>query len=707
MNAASPFAVSLEEQFTVRELSILLPPHFVRADRVPQDQVVQLPLELLRASFQQGRPALKLSQIFHACPFLFQRQIDLAEDIDVALPFQKVERLLEAEGSAGHEQTSPFAAVMAGHAEQGAAGGGASPFAAAAPAFFAAGVLPPAASPFAIRGANSALEPEAMPPAASASPAPAVLQPAPTQLPVTQAQPALSSVFSHSISPPCSSGNGHATEQVPVAGPVGPAPIFAAALATAATPAAELSSSCIKVPLASLLRDVTPQELGFDSSAVAGTVEVEISADIIMPQLPTGRVEISTEELRAGVLERFRPAFARVSDQRRFVVPLTEIFRKLPANALPLAAAEEPVVTAPLFQTPFALLAEEEEKGRSPLPVMPLPPAPAPSGVTPFPLAPLASVFGTPVQGKSAEAISALPPVTLPSAPPAASDGRPFSTSPSSAGTPVSSAHSPMSPTTHAVPKLPNIPGMSGRPSPFSRPLGRQPVTQDTPLPADPNGDAHDDLGNSFSAGSLRAEPPHPGAAFGQSAIFAAQTPAPLPSGFPARLPVAPQASVPVHMPVPAPAPVSAPPAATPDSFSFGEAGMDDLVQLALRAIFLTAEPLTPALIAVKCATLPGLSACLIVKADGAKYGGSSQTGGDAGHFNDTAHRSIESLRMLAESLGQEVRGVFTLHSGGGTRTIFLDRTVSVAVLHSSTDFQLGVREKLTLVMCALADMKP
>jgi hypothetical protein len=149
-----------------------------------------------------------------------------------------------------------------------------------------------------------------------------------------------------------------------------------------------------------------------------------------------------------------------------------------------------------------------------------------------------------------------------------------------------------------------------------------------------------------------------------------------------------------------------APAAAMPDSFSFGGGGMDDLVQLALRALFLTAEPLTPALIAEKCATFPGLSACLILKADGTKHAGSSQSGGDVGHFNDTAHRSIESLRMLAESLGQEARGVFTLNSGGGTRTIFLDRTVSVAVLHTSADFQPGVREKLTLVVRALADMK-
>jgi hypothetical protein len=144
------------------------------------------------------------------------------------------------------------------------------------------------------------------------------------------------------------------------------------------------------------------------------------------------------------------------------------------------------------------------------------------------------------------------------------------------------------------------------------------------------------------------------------------------------------------------------------EEFSFG-GGMDDLVQLALRALFLTAEPLTPPLIAEKCAAFPGLSACLIVRNDGTRYSASSQSGGEIAHFNDTAHRSIESLRMLAGSLDQEPRGVFTLPAGGGARTVFLERTVSLAVLHSGShaEFQPGVREKLALTVRALADMKP
>ena len=71
MNLPSPFAVSAEEQFMARELIMLMPQQFVRQDAMPGDQLVPLPLEALRVSLQQGRPALRLSQLYMACPSLF------------------------------------------------------------------------------------------------------------------------------------------------------------------------------------------------------------------------------------------------------------------------------------------------------------------------------------------------------------------------------------------------------------------------------------------------------------------------------------------------------------------------------------------------------------------------------------------------------------------------------------------------------------
>ena len=106
MNIASPFQAASEEGFTIRELSILLPPQLLKSEGLPPDYLIPLPLESLRATFLQGRPCLRLSQIFQSCPYLFNRQLMAGEDQEVALPYQKVRRILE---SAGMPQAAPRA----------------------------------------------------------------------------------------------------------------------------------------------------------------------------------------------------------------------------------------------------------------------------------------------------------------------------------------------------------------------------------------------------------------------------------------------------------------------------------------------------------------------------------------------------------------------------------------------------------------------
>ena len=106
MNIASPFQAAAEEGFTIRELSILLPPQLLKSEGLPPDYLIPLPLESLRTTFLQGRPCLRLSQIFQSCPYLFNRQLMAGEDQEVALPYQKVRRILE---SAGMPQAAPRA----------------------------------------------------------------------------------------------------------------------------------------------------------------------------------------------------------------------------------------------------------------------------------------------------------------------------------------------------------------------------------------------------------------------------------------------------------------------------------------------------------------------------------------------------------------------------------------------------------------------
>ena len=190
MNLPSPFAVSAEEQFMARELIMLMPQQFVRQDAMPGDQLVPLPLEALRVSLQQGRPALRLSQLYLACPSLFSRPVSAAEDVEIVLPFQKVKRMLDSQPGGGNAALiSPFAAVMPSPSAPAARGD--SPFGPPGSPFSQNDLSPQAAvaspfsvsraaheSPFAMRAADRGEQAEVLSPASGAS-LPAVESPPP------------------------------------------------------------------------------------------------------------------------------------------------------------------------------------------------------------------------------------------------------------------------------------------------------------------------------------------------------------------------------------------------------------------------------------------------------------------------------------------------------------------------------------------------
>ncbi len=746
MNLPSPFAVSSEEQFTVRELSMLIPQHFVRQDAMPGDQPVALPISDLIASLKQGRPALRLSQIFMACPRLFTRQILPAEDMEILLPFQKVKRMTDAGETP--VAASPFAALSpppAGRTDSPFAPQG-SPFTNGPPA------QPPMPSPFAAaRAANespfavrtpdsagdeeiltpgsAAILPQSMPGAMSnpfqqsAPPTAPAQQPVPSPFHLVSAAnpppPPAPSPFLHATG----QGNGdnpagnqepdspqldNSHEALPLANPFGtagvvptfPAPAMLPRLPAQSqmlppseppvpsTPPAQEQSSApspqgrIRVSLASLLRDVTAEDLGFDPVAVPGNVHAELFYDTILPQLATGRVEVSIEELRQGVAERFRPAFARVRTGMRFVVPLSEIFQNLPASAMPAPQAVDHVaISTTPFQTPFAIKAEED-RTRATLPALShmMPPHTAiESPLAPFPLAPsIEPQKPTPA-----------PVVTLPKL-----ATQPVAPAPAAATIP---------PTPVELPKLPDLSGMAGRPSPFARPPVLQtaspaaapptpPLAQapHATLPPMPSTESHDDLGFPFSAASLQTPAPPAPASFDPTKLFTGVTP-----------PVTVAQTLPATPTPPPSAPAASP--APPIEFRFGEA--IDYNQTLLRGFFSSANDLTPHEIVDHCAQLPGLRSCLAIMSGSSIASGHGSGSDDVAHFTANAPRAFEYLTGLAESMNFEGNGSFTLRAGATVRTFIIESGVCLAVLHEKSAFAPGVREKLILTARALADM--
>ncbi|MDB6070063.1 MAG: hypothetical protein JWL81_1234 [Verrucomicrobiales bacterium] len=368
--------------------------------------------------------------------------------------------------------------------------------------------------------------------------------------------------------------------------------------ASATDPAPSLDT--MDLSLRAVLRDADAGSLGFAPENVPENVRVTLPLELVTQQLATGRVEIGVDDIRLGISEKFRPAFARADEGLRVVVPMSEVFHNLPESAKP---ALQPVaapydhlsITTSPFQTPFAIKAEEDRTkqlldlsatgfdspGRSarpatrPVPLPELPPAPLP---------PVHRMEGGP------PAVN----VELPPLRPAAS------ASPVAAIAPVNAAAAlpnlpslPLSPAT--LQELPGSASMQPRPGMLSRPpvTGAQPGQASLPKLA-PRVKAVP-----ASATALKAFP-KPQAPPPAAPEFLATAPLPvLPIAGPTALPVEPisPAVEPIAPAAPAIAADSATPATspTPASFppsapSFIHESSDDLGE-SFSAATLSAEP--------------------------------------------------------------------------------------------------------------------
>ena len=334
---------------------------------------------------------------------------------------------------------------------------------------------------------------------------------------------------------------------------------------SAPIPQVETAGSTVELSLRAVLRDAEPARLGFAPENVPEAVRVLLPLDLVLRQLATGRVEIGIEDICAGISGKFRPAFARAASDLRIVVPMSEVFHNLPESARPVLPPALPVeehqsITTSPFQTPFAIKAEED-RGKQlldlsatgfdgtastprpatlPVPVLELPPAPLPLIQLPVGAAPAAGSVELPTLRPVVSA-SPVPPAESPALPP-------LSPRPGVLSRPPGSGTAPTPP--RAAPRLKFVPVSPTALRPFPKPA---PLTNSTPVaspalppasfqadhsslppilplaaisPAFPGtppplkavapqgypdvapSDSSDDLGESFSAASLGAEPP-------------------------------------------------------------------------------------------------------------------------------------------------------------------------------------------------------
>ncbi len=671
--------------------------------------------------------------------------------------------------------------------------------------------LPPSIpSPFAAVAAPPTPLPAALPVVASLPPLPApppVVLPLP--IPPRPAQAPL--VVSGSVLPLLSGA------------PSAPVIAMGPANRSALVPPSGSPGATVEMSLRAVLRDAEPGRLGFAPENVPEAVRVTLPLEVISRQLATGRVEIGVNEICEGISEKFRPAFARAASDLRIIVPMSEVFHNLPESARPALQPVNPprehrsIITSP-FHTPFAIKAEEDREKQlldlsatgfdgaastprpatlpvpaSELPPAPLPPVPPPVGaMTVADRVELPTLRPTvptlPVQTTESPALPPLQPRpgVLSRAPGSGTAPTPPRTAPRLKFVPVSPtalrpfpkpAPLPESPVPTAEPvlpafnsppdrsPLPSLPAVATLPAfPGTPPPLFQPAAVKAEAPSS-HAESFDDLGESFSAASLVAEPPPRAGSAPVSLVGALSDvvtiapvcqplvemqPPPLPTSGPsiaiaaeAVIPAWPQATLPSLAPVTLPAvpsvletqppllpalPVKAavddwdsPPvpvaraAPVQTALPAGRSApvgspqedltfgcITDLRQLMLRAVLGTDQSLTAQDIVDCCAGLPGLKACVLLQRDTILTShGMDEV--EAGSFCSSAVKTRDSLVSLAETMGLGQGGNFTLRTDHGIRSFFLESNLCLVVWHAQPHFSGGIREKLILIAQELA----
>ena len=670
MNNASPFQPAVEEGFTIRELSMLLPPQLLKTEGLPPDYLVPLPIQNLYSSFQAGRPCLRLSQICQSAPYLFNRQLVPGEDQEVALPYQKVRRILEAAGM-------PVAVPRTNQPEPGFAQNGDSPFSVAStesvPDRKSLASFMPSAEHQSLRPIDSPFQIDQTPVAASPfqvmdqSPFKAALPGGPpvNQVPATPGHlpPPRSEFAQISASPFQTMPSGHGTSA-----PGSPFAISQRMHQSEVPPAfpAPVSASPFQVaPSQAALPPLNPApQIPVPESPSPRTFSPPVLVRSEPPQpappshpAPPAEQAMPSEPLPSNITLRLRSVLAaapvsalgfdpvNVPEAVSVQFPLDLISPQLAMGRVSVKLADLVNGVAEKFRPAFSraqsdLILE--------LPLTDLLHA-LPTGMVPQPFSPKvaeAPAFSTPFQVPAAEDANRIP------APPA----------------PVV-----LPPLLRPTPKQ-----RDEEPSFALNPLSQLAVHEDLGQPRDPE--------------SLTAAPPEhlplrgiPGPPPGDVDLPQISPPIGI-------LPVAPPQQL--VGPERTAAAVTHAPVSESQDLQFGYQERAEL--LALRYLLDCPPGVTPEQLIEKVATLPGLKAALLINAQGQQNGGDLSS--NPADFFDSAVHSWQSLKMLAESMGLPPEGCFTLRTEQMVRTFFLDASICMAVLHAQPEFATGIKAKLMLV---------
>lgn len=411
----------------------------------------------------------------------------------------------------------------------------------------------------------------------------------------------------------------------------------------------------VEMPLASIVKGNSPQDLGFDPNFIPAWITTKLPAYLVKQQAGAAEIKVDLGVVIDGTDESFRPIISH--GKRGFMVklPMNEVFHALPQIG---GGSTLPAVASP---SPFAA---------------PEPPAP-PAPIQPVGLIGLPNAFALGASNQQ-------PP--SPTQPPRS---RPFH------------------------PEGPAEPAISGgwqsaaAPSPLFEPA--------PPPPAPPP--AHQPpvaFGQEFSMPSSLPVPPMPEIASGFTAFKERSEPAQQTEqgfGFAPSQPVPPapasrplmgaQPFGPAAAPPPAPMPVI--PQVAPPAPINVSSGAGDREQMMLRALLGVSGRLDRDSTVRQIAQLGGVEACVFVQGQQLLQHGSGSP--SAIEFQRQGGELARGLRALASTIGIGEAETLSVNSDSRVVTFSFHEGAALGVLHADREPPSGLREKVALLCRELALM--
>jgi predicted regulator of Ras-like GTPase activity (Roadblock/LC7/MglB family) len=151
-----------------------------------------------------------------------------------------------------------------------------------------------------------------------------------------------------------------ASERVPASSGA-PIPMVREAASTSPT-SSIASSTKIALSLQTVMRNLPAFQLNGTPEAIPADVRIDFPFSLVGPQLAGGRIAVEARVFQEALPAPYRDFFIIDSSETPVLLPLQEVLKNLPDNALQMRVDQEEIQLGQSFETPFSIKAKEDQE---------------------------------------------------------------------------------------------------------------------------------------------------------------------------------------------------------------------------------------------------------------------------------------------------------------------------------------------------------